>query len=242
MAEARKIKEEGNMVKMLASLASREFSDTLDFVWKSPRFLRDERGREMRKAIKYFPGDIRMSLLRWRHHKHRLNNVFPYLVATGNLFCVMSLFEVYMLRLARTLEEIVGKELKEASGQGVQRVLNFLRDCGIRTNEISLWPQIDAALKIRNCLAHADGLLQWSRDEQEIRRIARSGTFLKYQERAKKRTPQGEFYDVMIVSSDVGDRITISPLYAWLVTYYCRDYFIELCSMADNIENAASEK
>lgn len=215
----------GDSIDLIAKGAQREFSDAADYVWKTPRFIEKEFTDELQKL----PNDPELAHLRWRFESNKLRNVFPFLQATGNLFSVTSLFEIYLLRLASVLEKITGNKLCTCKGQGVQRIFNFLKVCGIKPHSINLWPQIDAALKIRNCLTHASGLIEWSRDDKDIRRIVKSGTFLNKDVRKRYKDVNGELDQVIIYTSAFGDRIEISNNYAWLSCAYYRDFLIELC-------------
>lgn len=210
---------------IIAESAHREFSDAADYVWKTPRFIE----KEFRDELQKLPNDPKIARLRWHFESNKLNHVFPFLQATGNLFSVTSLFETYLLRLAKELEKITGNALHAVKGQGVQRIFNFLKACKIKPGSICLWPQIDAAIKIRNCLTHASGLLEWSRDDKELRRIVNSGTFLSKDNRKSYQKVYGNLDHVKIYASVFGDRIQISNTYAWISCAYYRDFLIELC-------------
>lgn len=214
-----------NEIDIIANTAYREFSDAADYIWKTPRFI----GEEFKDEIQKLPNDPKIAHLRWHFESKKLKHVFPFLLATGNLFSVTSLFEIYLLRLSKELEKIIGNDLRSLNGQGVQRVFKFLKTCGIKPDSIRLWPQIDAAIKIRNCLSHASGLLEWSRDEKELRRIVKSGNFLCKDNRKGYQEVHGGLDQVIIYASGFGDRIQISNNYAFLSCAYYRDFFIELC-------------
>ncbi|HVL72023.1 MAG TPA: hypothetical protein VM434_09075, partial [Beijerinckiaceae bacterium] len=97
----------------LSAQAYLEFCDVLDYIWKTPEFLRSQIGLEVSKLEEYFPvqGDpkeealiLRLREARWRDESRKLGVVFPYLTAVGNLFTSVSLFETYCLMLCRELE------------------------------------------------------------------------------------------------------------------------------------------
>jgi hypothetical protein len=214
-----------NEIDIITESAHREFSDAADYIWKTPRFIDKEFADELQKL----PNDPEIASIRWHFESKKLKHVFPFLLATGNLFSVTSLFETYLLRLAKEVEKITSNTLSSVKGQGVQRLFNFFKACGIKPDSISLWPQIDAAIKIRNCLTHASGLLEWSRDNKELRRIVNSGTFLSKDNREKYKKVIGDLDQVTIYVSGFGDRIQISNNYSWISYAYYRDFFIELC-------------
>jgi hypothetical protein len=84
-------------IDRIAESAYREFSNAADYVWKTPRFIEKEYNDELEKL----PDDEELARLRWRLESTKLKHVFPFLLATGNLFSVTSLFETYLLRLAK---------------------------------------------------------------------------------------------------------------------------------------------
>jgi hypothetical protein len=90
---------------------------------------------------------------------------------------------------------------------------------------LQLSTQVDAALKIRNCLMHASGLLAHSRDAEELRRILKSGTFLLREHRKEKGL-------LRIVETGVGQRLQVANDYPWLLSSYLRDFFLDLCQLA----------
>ncbi len=214
----------------LKKAAYLEFSDASDFIWKCPRLLKQEYKIEIRKLSTYFPDNPKLASLRWHFEGKKLRQLFPYLMATGNLFSATSLFETYLLLLAKQVEQLANVELKNTKGQGLQRIFNFLKGCGIQYNVIQLWPQVDAAIKIRNCLTHANGLLEWSRDREELCRIIKRGIFLSKDHRKKCINKNGVYEELILVNSDMGERIQPTNMYSWLANAYYRDYFMDLCN------------
>jgi hypothetical protein len=136
----------------------------------------------------------------------------------------MLTFERYVLQLAMEVEKVVKIPVDQTVGKGIARWLAYLRRAGVvNTSCVPLWPQVDAAFKIRNCLMHAQGFLRLSKKgDAEIRRIVKSGTFLEPQHRKKRQRP---FEEIKIVKSRIGDRLEITNEYSYLVAVYLRDYF-----------------
>jgi hypothetical protein len=214
------------LIDILAESAAIEFYYAADFFWKAPSLLKEQTSIEISKLFEYFPTDVTSRVKRWQHESHKLERIFPFLMATGNLYTITSLFEVYVFRLAQIVENDCNKSLEAIRGQGLQRYFLYLHSIGVETKKLTLWPQVDAAIKVRNCLMHASGMLSSSRDEKELRRITASGTFLTPEHRRKKRRPLDE---VRIIRDDFGDRLHVANDYAWLLSAYFRDYFLELC-------------
>jgi len=223
-----------NEIQKLSKTAQIEFSDSSDYIWKSPRLLQKEHEIELDKLSKYFPGRPDLAELRWKFESEKLNSIFPYLISTGNLYSVTSLFETYLLRLSKELEKGLSKNLSEYKGQGFQRIFKFLKDANPNIEKSVLRQQVDAAIKIRNCLAHASGLLPWSRNEAELRQIKEKSIFLSKEHRDRNVGNNDFFEMVSIVPSWLGDRIQITNQYSWTVCIYFREFFVDLCNIFTN--------
>lgn len=87
----------------LGSLASdvfTEYTDVADYVWKAPNLIKAEERIERKKLKRYFSEDeAAIRSFRWYLESRKLHGIFPVLIALGNLYTVVSLFENYMLRL-----------------------------------------------------------------------------------------------------------------------------------------------
>jgi len=212
-----------------------EFGDVADFIWKVPNFLDTETALEKRKLKAYFPltgnpeQDELANMLRsarWSHESHKLEHRFPELIATGNLFTVLALFEAYCLKLGKLIEQRTERSLLNVKGQGISRIFKFYSLVGIEYVSLPFFEQIDCALKIRNCLVHAEGLLSWSRDEVALRRSVRDRIFVDPGRRLKRDASRSNPREVSIVSDTTGDRIRVTNDYAFDVVWYAKNYFI----------------
>jgi hypothetical protein len=209
----------------LAVFAQLDFNYAIDYVWKAPTLIEALTKIEGDKLREYSDPSRARELRRMEQLK--LKRLFPALVSQGNLFVVCSLFEAYVLQLATESQKFVDSRLDETAGKGITRWLTYLRRIGVETQAVSPWPQVEAALRIRNCLIHAQGALRLSKDETEIRRIVKSRTFLEL--RLRKRSLRHPVVRVEIVQSALGDRLEITNGYSWLAGAYLRDYFSNLC-------------
>ena len=222
----------------LASSAQRKFEDAGDYIWKSPRLIEHEMKLEKAKLKIYFkgyPDESKFQRFRWNHESHKLNHTFPYLIAVGNLLSILSLFETYLLLLAVELQAHTTITLNSSKGQGINRIFNYLQTLCITLEQIPLYEQILAAIRIRNCLAHASGMLSWSRDSHRLRIIQSKGLYLSREHRMM-RTQQGrEFDEILIVNSKLGDRVSVNNQYCHLLCSYLNSFFFELCSSICNI-------
>ncbi len=208
-------------IDALIGAAHWEFKWALDYVWKAPTLIEQLTKIEEEK-LKYYTGKLRS--YRWFNDIKPLRDAFPVLLSHGNLFAVSSLFEMYVLQLATLAQQSSRPRLDETKGYGVGRSLAYLRRIGVGTNGIALWPQVDAALKVRNCLVHARGILLYSREALELRRIVKNRTFLRLEHRGATASKV-----VRITKSGLGDRVAITNEYSWLACAYLRDYFMGLC-------------
>jgi hypothetical protein len=104
--------------------------------------------------------------------------------------------------------------------------------CGLPYKDSDLYEQVAIALKVRNCLFHASGLLSWSRDEAELRRLVASREYLSREIRARV-TKLGDRYEQMAIqTTPLGDQLRITNIYAHMVSGFVRDHFCDLCNRA----------
>lgn len=213
----------------LVAFAQLEFNHAIDYVWKAPALI-ETLAKEEEDKLKGKANRSRARVLRlWEQVK--LKQIFPEFVAQGGLFLVCSLFEARVLQLAVEMRRTLGLT-ERRPGKGVTSWLNYLHDhVGVDKSSIPPWSQVDAAFKIRNCLMHAQGAIQLSRDATEIRRIVASGTFLV--DGHKKRLSANPVAEVEIKETVLGERLVISNGYSWLVGSYLRDYFSNLCQATE---------
>jgi len=181
----------------------------------------------------YFPDDAKRRELRWTHESHKLDHVFPYLIAVGNLFALLSLFESYLLLLCFELQLYTTVQLNGIHGTGVNRFFKFLRRVGIAVEDLPLNQQVQAAIKIRNCLIHASGILSWSHNNDDLRELQQTGAYLS-PENQGVRTRQGGEY-IYIHTSALGDRLMVRNEYCDVLCFYLRTYLVALCGKAEGM-------
>jgi hypothetical protein len=218
----------------LESAAFFEFNNLADYVWKSPRLLEHETALEQKKLARYFPDDSKTAEMRWKHESHKLTRVFPYLIAVGNLYSATSLFESYMLLLADILQDRSGVQIDTARGLGITKFFSYFKSQGLRPSHIPLFEQVSAGIRIRNCFAHASGMLAWSRNEKELRRLQSGGVYLSLDHRKRRISLGGRFDDILITNTPLGGKLQISNNYPHVVTNYFREYFSELCKAVED--------
>jgi hypothetical protein len=232
-------------LRRLRDRACREFEEVSDFFWKAPKIIDHERKLELRKLDEYFPESSDFREFRWRHESHKLDHTFPYLIAVGNLFSAVSLFESYLLLLAGELQTHSGVLVSDTKGQGIGRLFAFFRRLDVAPEGVTLHEQVTAAIKIRNCLMHASGMLDWSRESDELQRIQSTGAYLSNQHRRSRLERGVAFDEVSIMSSDLGNRLAIDNGYSHLLCSYLRIYFTALCDLVqqkhDPVNDIATE-
>lgn len=213
----------------LASRAFHEFNNVADYVWKAPRLIEHETKLELKKLDRYFPDRPDLAEQRWKMEEHKLASVFPFLIAVGNLYSVVSLFEVYLLLLQTLVNNGSAIPQDCQKKQGAARALCLLKSIGVAFESSTLNQPIQAAFKIRNCLVHAGGLLSQSRDEKELRRIVAQRTFLTDMHKSANAN------EVSIAQSTLGERLRITNAYSFLLVSYVRDFYLDICERTDNL-------
>lgn len=210
-----------------------ELFQVSDFIWKVPRFIEGERAIEAEKLNAYFPQDGIERNSREGMEKRKLNSTFPYMIATGNLFALGSVFESYLLLLAEEVQNLSGQQLGKVKGQGLSKLFTFFKYCGLSLETAPLHEQIVAALKIRNCLMHASGMLYWSKEAAELQRIVNTMSFLSSDHRQRRKQLKDAEPLVNIVQSGLGKRVVVQNMYNHVLCGYLSQYFVSLCESAD---------
>jgi hypothetical protein len=218
-------------VEKICKSGYREFCAAADFIWKSPNLLKHETAVELTKLESYFSENSEAKKDRWHYQSIRLTNTFPYMIAIGNLFTVLSLFETYLYLLAMNLQLFTEIKVSDVKGSGINRLFDYLKLLGLGPSSIPLHQQVQAAITVRNCFIHSSGILAWSRDETKLKNLQKSGQYLSPDHR-KNRIENNRSFDELLVitTSNLGDRLEVSNEYTWLVSNYVRDYFSVLCA------------
>jgi hypothetical protein len=85
-------------------------------------------------------------------------------------------------------------------------------------------------------------MLDWSRENDDLRRIQSSGAYLSPEHR-KMRTERGrEFDEIRIGPSELGDRLIVDNIYCHVLCSYLHEYFSSLCGAASLALQPASAK
>jgi hypothetical protein len=217
--------------------AFNELNDVSDYIYKSPRLLRHEATLEQYKLDTYFPDGGETADIRWHHESKKLNETFPRLIAVGNLFAVLSIFENYVLLLLKILQEHDATVPKHDLSQGLTAYLKATKAYGAEPYDAKYYEQVCAAISIRNCLMHAKGLLAAFRKADALKTLISQRRFLCSDNR-KRRAERGRSSGsdvVTIEDSELGDQLVITNDYSHLVCHYLTEYFRALCGTLNPI-------
>ena len=208
-----------------------EFDDIGDYIWKSPEFIQSQTEIEKQKMKEYFPKGGMSATWRSFFESNKLTNVFPYMIAVGNFFVAMSVFEWYLFMITTELGKDIGKAVASSSERSasVSSRLNYLQTCDVAPKELSA--QIRAAVTIRNGLSHAGGMLSWSkRSQRELVRLVKTKEFLSPEGQAGgNKTEEPEY--IFVHRHEFGDRLIITNNYSFLLTSYLKRYLFETCEL-----------
>ena len=224
--------QQSSQLSQLQHRIHMEFDTAADYIWKAPRLIQHEAVLEAKKLREYFPSGGEIAGFRWRRESEKLESCFPYLIAVGNLFSATSLFETYLMLIARILDEHFNS-LSLCRRQGISRIREFFSRIGLPESDLSTYRVTKHAVTIRNCLFHCSGVLSWSRDSESLRRLVRDGRYLSADHLALRIEQGGAFDEVQIVSSFLGERIQVDNSYSHLVCAYFRDHLLQLTDAAE---------
>jgi hypothetical protein len=160
-----------------------------------------------------------------------LGGLFPYLIAVGNLYSCVSLFEFYCFSLVKSIEAYSNNLM---NGAGIDAIFRFLKSSGIPVYNLPFYEQSSSFIVLRNCLYHANGQLAFSRDAERIRRIVSDKLYYQSINRAGKSRKDVEAR-ARIEHTPLGEQLVIDHLLAWHAVFNFRDFFCLVCSHAKNI-------
>jgi len=212
-----------------------ELNDVADYIWKSPRLLTHEKNFEQEKMAAYFPNGGEAADDRRHHESTKLNATFPRLIALGNLFAVLSVFENYVLLLLQILREHDKTVPEHALGRGISDHLKATKAYGAEPYNAKYYEQVCIAISIRNCLMHANGLLAVFGKAEVLKTQIVQRRYLLDNRKGRTARGQSSCKDyvakdyVAIEDSGLGDQVVVTNSYSHLVCFYVREYFCALC-------------
>ena len=211
-----------------------DFNALLDYIWKSPRFVRYESELEEKKLEGYFPeeeakSDPHVEFLRnaRKYFEDKQLQRFPRYIAASNLFLATSLFEHYLYAICRGFERLCDCKVTEQRGNGCERFFRFLEQAGFKPRNASLYVQVDAALTIRNTLLHANGDLRLSRERRKVEDISNRKLFMKPDRRKSPGMLDDWGNEEVYISSDK-DHMNINNFYSYRAAVQYREYLLDI--------------
>ncbi len=211
-----------------------DFNALLDYIWKSPRFIRYESEFEEKKLEGYFPeeeakSDPHVEFLRnaRKYFEDKQLLRFPRYISTSNLFLATSLFEHYLYAICRGFEQLCDCKVTEQRGNGCERFFRFLEKAGLKPRNAPLYVQVDAALTIRNTLLHANGDLRLSRERQKVEDISNRKLFMEPDRRKSPGMTDDWGNKEVYISSD-NDHMNINNFYSYRAAVQYREYLLDI--------------
>ncbi len=217
-----------------------QFSSLADYIWKLPRLIERERKREEEALFEYFPDstdpkehqlNVKLRALRFYHEFSKLDFEFPIFMGTSSLIQVISLFEFRLFQLCKDFAKASSDDLNAFRGKnrGASRLLDYIVSMNRLQSRVEGIEQINCAIEMRNCLAHANGFLGHAKNDNQIRKIIISELYFPSAKRGMKPDPEFDIKPRLIsVGSD--DFLYCPVLYSHFLSSLARKCLLELYS------------
>ncbi len=210
-----------------------EFVYISDYIWKNNRLILEEKKREEKMynmCEKSSSADMDIANLRWEHESFKINKVFPYLTNISNLFTLISILEHNLFKLASEIEKRDNSLLiKDIRKTGLNKFFDYFRKKGISLEKVSLFQQIQASIKIRNCFFHASGVISQSKDDVELKNIVKNKLYFNKKYKDNPRINTDKEWIISIVESDFGEQLQLTHNYTFVLSLYIKDFLKDLC-------------
>lgn len=123
---------------------------------------------------------------------------------------------------------------------GIIKLLKYLKSNDIDYSSIELWESVDALLKLRNCLAHANGHIDFLKNKKEVFNIVNNRLYLTPEQRKIRleRIKGDKGYNdiVEISTSELGHFLCIENTCAHVGLHIFEKFFCSLCLSACDTE------
>ena len=122
---------------------------------------------------------------------------------------------------------------KDLAGNGFERYMSFLgKMVSVPRDKLTLWTQISRFATIRNCIVHASGFVEFSKEENQIRSIVQDRSYLKKEhikniEKIEKEENKN-IRPFHIENTDNGERLIIELDYSHNICIYGRDFLMQV--------------
>ncbi|OHE08377.1 MAG: hypothetical protein A3J96_05860, partial [Sulfurimonas sp. RIFOXYC2_FULL_36_7] len=214
-----------NSEKNYSSIESQieeEFTHISDFIWKNNRLILEEKKREEKIFSMYrktSSDDMIAATFRWKYESFKINKIFPYLTNVSNLFILISILEHNLLKLAKEIEKRDNSLLiNDIKRTGLSKLFDYFRKKGVNLEKVTLFKQIQASIKIRNCFFHASGVISWSKDDIELKNIVKNKLYFDNKEKENPRINTDQEWVISIVESDFGQQLQLTHNYTFILS------------------------
>jgi len=194
------------------------------------------RGDEMAKLDLYHSDDPIGREIRWMFEGPKHDTFFPTALNYAFVVLVFITLETRLMRVCDVLHEVKGFPVraKDMSGSGLERYLSYLSKlAGVNRSKLPNWQAVSKLTIIRNCIVHASGIVNYSKDAQEIRSMVINRSYLtkvhrtnieKYENREGKKRND----DIEITISDNIEKLVVKKSYTHAVSSYARDFLLQI--------------
>jgi hypothetical protein len=205
-----------------------EFDCIADCIWKFNHQIDYLKTVECEKLDEYFPDNKALQTLRLKHEFFKLEDIFPRTLNYSFVVFVYIELETRLMTLCDLIHEELSMPIrvKELKGSGIKNYINYLtKFLKINKKDLEILPVIYNLATIRNCIVHANGFIDSSKDSNEINNLIKNEQYLPEHHR---RTPKGD--EKLITSEDYDNeqRLKIDMHYPFLCCVYARDIFSQL--------------
>src|SRR3989339_826794 len=111
----------------------------------------------------------------------------------------------------------------------VSNLFDYFRKKGVNLEKVTLFKQIQASIKIRNCFFHASGVISWSKDDIELKNIVKNKLYFDNKEKENPRINTDQEWVISIVESDFGQQLQLTHNYTFILSNYIKIFLKDLC-------------
>lgn len=221
-----------------------QFLSVSDYIWKLPEFISHLRAQEVEKLNSYFPadyvGDDRSQVLlarelRMSHESKKIEGDFPLFLASSAFIHSLSFFEYHLLKSCKMLERSGAGDLNRHRGKrhGATGLLGYAADCegALAREDVEI---MRGAIALRNCLVHANGMVEESIDPQYVRKLVRNRSCYRPERTGGRRGQRGD-YEPLIFHDVLGERLFVPIMFTHWLTAIGRNMLISICEAGNRL-------
>lgn len=221
-----------------------EFDHLGDYIWKFNQQIDELRKIEIAKLHAYHADEPEMQAIRWARESQKLDYSFPTALNYSFVVLVFITIETRLMRTCDLIYELrkLPIRAKDLSGRGLERYMKFLSKLAdVRRENLSYWPQISNLTKIRNCIVHTSGFLDYSRDAQDLRRLVEDKSYFTSEHRKRleniERSERKSIPPALHIEHVAGgERLIVEMEYSHAVCAYGREFLFEVFEEAGLVQ------